>query len=204
MTTNTSKRIALRAPVPPADADRRPADAPPTRHRWRLAASLAAVVLALAGTLVAASPASAYTPTCTTAHGFRYADINGDKLLGVGPGYIDYVAWAPAARYSDGGYRWSCLMSKGAHSTAVFQLQGDINACYGSYPQWGGVKLGLHLVEDGDFGPATKAALIKVQQYHKITADGVYGPQTAITMRHTAWAYSGDIGTGTFCHTLGG
>jgi len=68
----------------------------------------------------------------------------------------------------------------------------------------GGVRLNLHLAKDGDFGPATKAALIRVQQYHRITADGIYGPQTALAMRHAAWAYSGDIGTGTFCHTLGG
>lgn len=174
------------------------------RRRWHAAAGLAAVLLALAGAAATASPAAAATPTCYTEHGFRYADVNGDRLLGVGAGYIDYVAWAPAARYSDGTYRWSCLMSKGAHSSAVRSLQENINSCYGSSPQWGGVKLGLRLAEDGDFGPATKAALIKVQQYHKITADGIYGPQTAITMRHAAWAYSGDIGTGTFCHTLGG
>lgn len=163
------------------------------------------MLLAIVTSVAAASaPAYASTPSCTYDGWFHYTDINGDKLLGVGPGYIDYSAGAPAARYSDGTWRWSCLLSKGAHNAAVYRLQTDINACYGPTPQWGGVKLGLRLATDGDFGPATKAALIQVQRYHKITADGVYGPQTALTMRHSAWVYGGDIGTGTICHTLGG
>jgi peptidoglycan hydrolase-like protein with peptidoglycan-binding domain len=175
-------------------------------RRWRLTAILSGIVLGFAATITGTSTAAfAATPQCSTQHGFHYTDVNGDKLLGVAsPSYIDYTAWAPAARYSDGSYRWSCLLAKGAHGTAVYELQSEINDCYSSSPQWGGVKLGLHLAEDGDFGPATKTALIKIQQYHKITADGVYGPQTALAMRHSAWANSGDIGTGTFCHTLGG
>jgi hypothetical protein len=199
LSVNTSIPDTERQPSP------QPEPAPTRKAGRRRIAGLLTILLAIVATAVGASaPAYASTPQCTDQHGFHYTDINGDKLLGVGPGFIDYKAWAPAARYSDGSFRWSCLMGRGAHGTAVYELQSAINSCYGSQIQPGGIKLGLHLVEDGDFGPATKAALIKIQQRHKITADGVYGPQTALAMRHDAWAYSGDIGTGTMCHTLGG
>jgi peptidoglycan hydrolase-like protein with peptidoglycan-binding domain len=204
LSTNASDSLAVHPPVLPAVPGGCPATASPPGRR-RLTASLAAVLLALTATVAASSPAYAATPQCTYDGWFHYIDVNGDKLLGVAsPSYIDYSAGAPAARYSDGSWCWSCAMSKGANSAAVFRLQSDINACYSSRPQPGGVKLGPNLAEDADFGPATKAALIRVQQYRKIAADGVYGPQTALAMRHASWAYSGDIGTGTFCHTLGG
>lgn len=153
------------------------------------------------GVAVAANPAHAATPQCTSVHQWTLMDTNGDPLLGAGAG--EYGVWTPAARYSDGSYRWSCLLSRGAHNIAVLTLQQTINSCYGTTPQRGGIKLGLRLAEDADFGPATKAALIKVQQYHRISADGIYGPQTATTIRHQAYGYSGPF-SGPLCHTLGG
>ncbi len=53
--------------------------------------------------------------------------------------------------------------------------------CYGTST---GTNLGISIRLDGRFGPATRAALVKVQQYHRISADGVYGPQTARTILH--------------------
>lgn len=41
------------------------------------------------------------------------------------------------------------------------------------------LRAGYQLTVDGDFGPATKRALIAFQKLRKITADGVYGPETA-------------------------
>ena len=201
-TNHFDTTIPVRPATPPSTAAA--PTSPPGRQlpvRWRLLAGLAAFLLGMLGVAVAANPARAATPQCTTVHQWTLMDTNGDPLLGAGTG--EYGIWTPAARYSDGSYRWSCLLSRGAHNIAVLTLQQTINSCYGTNPQPGGIKLGLHLAEDADFGPATKAALIRVQQYHHITADGIYGPQTATTIRHQGYGYSGAF-SGPLCHTLGG
>ncbi|WP_027345796.1 peptidoglycan-binding domain-containing protein [Hamadaea tsunoensis] len=176
----------------------------PRRH-GHLVAGLAAVLLVAALFVVPAStPAYASAPRCTTQHSWHRYDYYGDRFLGLQPGFIDFTVWTPAARNNDGSYTWNCLLAQGSHNDAVYELQSEINACYGSSPTWGGVALGLHLAEDSDFGPATKAALVKIQKFHKITADGVYGPQTATTMRHNAWSNGGDTGTGPICEDMPG
>jgi len=198
-----TNHVATRPTRPPGRRPAAPANLPDRKGiRWRLFATLAAILLSLTGMIVAGSPAHAATPQCTTVHQWILLDSNGDPLLGAGPS--DYGVWTPAARYSDGSYRWSCLLSRGTHNIAVLTLQQTINTCYGSYPQRGGIKLGLHLAEDADFGPATRAALIRIQQYHHIAADGIYGPQTATTIRHQGYGYGGAFGTGPICHSLGG
>jgi peptidoglycan hydrolase-like protein with peptidoglycan-binding domain len=68
-----------------------------------------------------------------------------------------------------------CVMGQGAHSDAVLYLQFSLNYCYGA-----------GLVQDGDFGPRTKAALIEAQRQSGAARDGVYGPETRRKMLHRA------------------
>ncbi|WP_240661376.1 MULTISPECIES: D-Ala-D-Ala carboxypeptidase family metallohydrolase [unclassified Streptomyces] len=78
------------------------------------------------------------------------------------------VATAGAA-HADGCYTWSRTLSQGASGADVTQLQIRL----GGYPGYGSV-----LAVDGDFGPATAAALKRFQSAYGLAADGVAGPQT--------------------------
>lgn len=62
-------------------------------------------------------------------------------------------------------------IKQGEKSNRVRLLQGILN-----------VLLGCGLTEDGDFGPATKAAVEKYQRIMNIGVDGEVGPQTAGTL----------------------
>jgi len=76
----------------------------------------------------------------------------------------------------------------------------------GSEPHgFGGRNLGFSLVVDGVYGSRTKAAVLAVQHYLKIGEDGIYGSQTASTMKFWAETAS-DAGLGStfYCHTLNG
>ncbi|HET9137804.1 D-Ala-D-Ala carboxypeptidase family metallohydrolase [Actinophytocola sp.] len=73
----------------------------------------------------------------------------------------------PAA--ADGCYTWGRSLSQGATGEDVRQLQIRIAGYPGT---------GAHLGIDGDFGPATRAALVRFQQAYGLSADGVAGPQT--------------------------
>lgn len=79
-------------------------------------------------------------------------------------------AWVP---YYDGTNTVNCNMVQGNVSQGVRQLQTTLNKCYGE-----------NLVEDGDFGSLTKAALIRAQQRAGTTADGIYGPNTRKAIKH--------------------
>jgi peptidoglycan hydrolase-like protein with peptidoglycan-binding domain len=147
---------------------------------------LLAVAL-LAGGLVAAvgAPASASTSQCTTAHTWEYS-------------YMTITSPAAARSGAYDGYTPSCWLASGNNNAAVRQLQIDINTCYGPDAwSYGGVNTtGVRLSTDGSFGARTKAALIAVQRYESVSADGVYGPYTASAMAHPG--YRPDLGR-TWC-----
>jgi peptidoglycan hydrolase-like protein with peptidoglycan-binding domain len=81
-----------------------------------------------------------------------------------------------------------CVMGQGAISTAVTTLQITMIACHGQ-----------SLAADGEFGPQTRAALIRVQRAVGAAADGVYGPETFGKMARTGGFYSR---LGNFCGTV--
>ncbi|GHB66401.1 muramoylpentapeptide carboxypeptidase [Streptomyces viridiviolaceus] len=83
-------------------------------------------------------------------------------------------AWAgtlatAGTAHADGCYTWSRTLSQGASGADVTQLQIRL----GGYPGYGAV-----LAVDGEFGPATTAALKRFQSAYGLTADGVAGPNT--------------------------
>ena len=77
------------------------------------------------------------------------------------------VAAGPA--HADGCYTWSGLLQQGSTGEAVRQLQIRVAGYAGT-----GAVLGL----DGNYGPATKAAVARFQAAYNLTADGVAGPDT--------------------------
>jgi peptidoglycan hydrolase-like protein with peptidoglycan-binding domain len=79
-------------------------------------------------------------------------------------------AWVP---FRTGANTVNCNMVRGDNSAGVRQLQHSMNVCYGE-----------HLVEDGDFGGNTRAALLRTQIKVGAAADGEYGPNTRRAMLH--------------------
>ncbi|TXL88615.1 M15 family metallopeptidase [Streptomyces sp. IB2014 016-6] len=69
----------------------------------------------------------------------------------------------------DGCYTWSGTLSEGSSGEAVRQLQIRVAGYPGS---------GSQLAIDGQFGPATKAAVQRFQSAYGLGADGVAGPAT--------------------------
>jgi zinc D-Ala-D-Ala carboxypeptidase len=78
------------------------------------------------------------------------------------------VVNAPEAR-ADGCYTWGRTLSQGANGEDVRQLQLRVSG----YPGFG-----AHLAIDGDFGPATKAAVQRFQSAYGLGSDGIAGPAT--------------------------
>lgn len=98
-----------------------------------------------------------------TSDGFRRRVRNSACVVGYGrPAYGD------AARMPghDG------MLRQGSKGNTVKTLQQDLNKA-----------MGLKLAVDGDFGPATKAAVEAFQRKHRLTVDGEYGPASAAMMR---------------------
>ncbi|MEV5183699.1 D-Ala-D-Ala carboxypeptidase family metallohydrolase [Streptomyces werraensis] len=71
--------------------------------------------------------------------------------------------------HADGCYTWNRTLSQGASGADVTQLQIRLSG----YPGYGAV-----LAVDGQFGPATTAALKRFQSAYGLSADGVAGPNT--------------------------
>lgn len=81
---------------------------------------------------------------------------------------VTSVVTATEAR-ADGCYTWSRTLSEGASGEDVRQLQIRV----AGYPAYGG-----HIIPDGAFGPATKAAVQRFQSAYGLGADGIAGNAT--------------------------
>jgi zinc D-Ala-D-Ala carboxypeptidase len=81
---------------------------------------------------------------------------------------VGTVATAGTAQ-ADGCYTWSRTLSQGSSGADVRQLQIRVSG----YPGYGNV-----LALDGQYGPATAAAVTRFQRAYGLTADGVAGSQT--------------------------
>lgn len=140
----------------------------------------AAIIVAgmlMVGSVVAGAPAaSAAAPRCTG---------TGHRLFVRPDGSLDNQLWIlfPAHSYDTQVYGgtgyWSCSLVPGmTNSPGVYDMQATLNQCYPGI-------IGDRLAQDGNFGSKTKAALVKVQQWHGIEANGQYGPQTARTIYYS-------------------
>ena len=128
--------------------------------RTILKTALAITALA-AGGIIATSTATAATttdPFCDTT-----------RAVSAGNGWS---VFAPSARHRTGAVSQACYLRYGDRGGGIDQLKYDLRFCYG-------IPLPANTVYDA----ATKAAVIKVQKLHGITADGIYGPQTFKAMR---------------------
>lgn len=112
-----------------------------------------------AGLVIATGVPASATPACVNYGGFEV------------PGG---TAWVPLAS----GFNTSCHLQRGYANDGVWALQVSMTECYGENLEW-----------DGDFGPATEAALKRTQKKIGVTADGQYGPYTRDRMLHAGtWA----------------
>ncbi|HET9382151.1 MAG TPA: M15 family metallopeptidase [Streptomyces sp.] len=85
------------------------------------------------------------------------------------PGVANAAPPAAVATVTDGCYTWGGTLSEGSSGEAVRQLQIRVAGYPGS---------GSQLAIDGQFGPATKAAVQRFQAAYGLGADGIAGPIT--------------------------
>ncbi|MGE9349317.1 peptidoglycan-binding domain-containing protein [Isoptericola variabilis] len=139
---------------------------PAARRPSRFWAAMLGAVVALSATVgltvVAAAPASAALPYCTSS-------VTKQKVI--------HGAYRSAKIPSRDG-SVACQMAQGANGKHVSALQTALKKCYGQ-----------NIAVDGDFGPATKQALKNAQSTinkrlaaagstTRIGVDGMYGSQT--------------------------
>ncbi|WIE61420.1 peptidoglycan-binding domain-containing protein [Curtobacterium sp. MCLR17_032] len=130
---------------------------------------LAATVVAMPTAANAAPASTQSVGTCTTVKTFS------------APGGKKYTA-----PVTSGGSR-DCRLEQGNQSSAVTRLQQELkNGCEGDH----------NITVDGQFGPATKSALQDAQKSLGISADGIYGSQSASKF---AWLTT----DGNLCYTPG-
>ncbi|SFQ63264.1 zinc D-Ala-D-Ala carboxypeptidase [Amycolatopsis arida] len=98
----------------------------------------------------------------------RIARLLAGLLLAVATSFVGAVVTAAPAT-ADGCYTWNRTLSQGMSGEDVRHLQIRVSG----YPGYGNV-----LALDGDYGPATKAAVTRFQQAYGLGADGIAGPAT--------------------------
>jgi hypothetical protein len=124
----------------------------------------AAMALAVAGLLgaVRATPAHAAVPPCNS---FTSVFNSGD--------WRSPLPFAHVSSIGSGTGQYNCSMVRGHRGLAVLVLQEALVNCYGQV-----------LVLDGDFGRATRGALMNAQRKINqrygagLVVDGEYGPRT--------------------------
>jgi hypothetical protein len=137
----------------------------------RLKAVLAALSLVLLGfVLIPAQPALAVSE-CNAAV-WRTSAAGNHKLF------------FPYYRSADGRTTaLNCLLRQGDYDNwGVVALQNMLIKCYGQ-----------SISRDGDFGPATRTALMRAQTWERITADGVYGWQSHTRLMWPWYPRNGSI-----------
>lgn len=101
-------------------------------------------------------------------------DWRGFARLYNGGGQVDYYSSRMARAYKRLGGKMpessaledDVILRIGSTGLSVSELQQNLR------------RLGFHLFVDGDYGPATKAAVMAFQSQQGLTADGIAGPQT--------------------------
>lgn len=152
----------------------RTTDTTRTKRRLRTIAAGGAAAVALLG--ASAAPAAATTSSLDT----RDATVSASDSAGLRFARCTTVRDAFGAKVPAAGIfatNVNCVLRWGyVNNLAVQQLQSTLNECHGA-----------HLAEDGDFGDATRAALVAAQVNSGVfPADGVYGPQTRVRINHEA------------------
>jgi zinc D-Ala-D-Ala carboxypeptidase len=159
--------------------------------RRKTLATLLLAGAAMAGSAVLATPASAAAAEPATA---LAAEPTSAEVLAleICPGAIWGAVSTVPRRYIFApalNGQFSCILRQGVFNNwGVVALQNALVRCYGA-----------NIAIDGDFGPATKAALVAAQRREGIPADGVYGPLTNSVLNWPAYLAAGNISAPYIC-----
>lgn len=110
----------------------------------------------------------------------RWTDDNAAKVLGAKIARAAYDYFNPeSANHERGPAAGDAALKRGASGPLVADLQRTLNARLSPSPE---------LAIDGEFGPATEAAVVALQKEHKLAATGTVDAKT--------WSALGPIATG--------
>lgn len=93
-----------------------------------------------------------------------------DEIIAKIKGGVVVTPPVPPTPNNPGG-SWNPTLQYGSQGAAVLELQRDMNKVFRGYPM-------MPLMEDGEFGPMTRAAVQEFQRRTKLDADGIVGPLT--------------------------
>lgn len=118
--------------------------------------------------------------TASSASAAATYECNTSKALAKG----SYNILLPHQNYAPADPYW-CYLTYGSRNSGVSALQFTLNKCYGA-----------GLAVDGQYGAATRSAVISVQQRVGVAADGDYGPVTRNAMK---WSHRTSGGAHSYC-----